>query len=159
MKQRELSIWLRGVVALIAAAVLFLAAVFAPALGAEAVRQSPSMAGYYWPCLIFLWCTALPVFAALAIAWRIFAEIGRDNSFCEKNARRLRTISLLALVDTLLYIAGVVALGVLRVLHPGVFTGLMCIVFMGLAMTVGTAALSHLAKKAADLKVENDLVI
>ena len=159
MKQKELSVWLRAIVVLIGAAVLFLALVFVPDLGQEAARQNHSYAYLYWPYLIFIWCTTLPVFAALVIAWRIFGEIGRDNSFCLKNARRLRAISILALADTLLYILWAVALGFIHLLHPSVLIGSVCIVFMGLAMTVGTAALSHLTKKAADLKAENDLTI
>lgn len=159
MKQKELSVWLRCIIVLIGAAVLFLAIVFVPDLGEEAVRVNPNLAWLYLPCLLYIWFTALPVFAALVIAWLIFAEIGRDNSFCLANARRLRTISFLALTDTLLYILWTIALGVLHALHPGVLVGVICIVFMGLGFTVGTAALSHLTKKAADLKADSDLTI
>ncbi len=159
MKQKELSVWLRVVVVLIGVAVLFLAAVFLPALGREAADMNPEYAFLFWPCLLFLWATMLPVLASLALAWLIFAEIGRDNSFCMANARRLRAISILALVDTLLYIVWMVGLGLLGVLHPSVLIGSVCIVFMGVGFTVGAAALSHLAQKAAALKDENDLVI
>ena len=159
MRQRELSIWLRCVVVLIGAAVLFLAAVFLPMVGQEAARGNPDYAHLYWPCLIFLWVTALPVLAALVLAWLIFASIGRDNSFCMANAKRLRAISFLALADTVLYILWTVALGFVDLLHPSIFIASVCIVFMGLAMTVGTAALSHLTQKAAEMQAENDLVI
>ena len=52
-----------------------------------------------------------------------------------------------------------VALGFVDLLHPSIFIASVCIVFMGLAMTVGTAALSHLTQKAAEMQAENDLVI
>ena len=159
MKQKELSVWLRAIVVLIGAAVLFLALVFVPDLGREAARQNVNFTWLYWPCLSYIWLTTVPVFLSLAIAWRIFAEIGRDNSFCQANARRLRTISFLALTDTVLYMIWAIVLGVLGALHPGVLTGVCCIVFMGLGFTVGTAALSHLTKKAADLKADSDLTI
>ena len=159
MKQKELSVWLRVTVVLIGAAVLFLGSVFLPRLGYEAAEMNPDTASLFWPCLLFLWATLLPVLAALVLAWLIFAEIGRDNSFCMANARRLRAISILALIDTLLYVVWIVMLGLLRVLHPGVLIGSVCIVFMGVGFTVGAAALSHLAQKAAALKDENDLVI
>ncbi len=159
MKQKELSVWLRVVVVLIGAAVLFLGAVFLPALGRDAAEMNPEVEYLFWPCLLFLWATLLPVLASLVLAWLIFAEIGRDNSFCMENARRLRAISILALIDTLLYIVWIVALGMLNVLHPSVLIGSVCIVFMGVGFTVGAAALSHLAQKAASLKDENDLVI
>ena len=159
MKQRELSVWLRVVVVLIGVAVVFLGAVFLPMLGREAAEMNAELAWLFWPCLLYLEATILPVLAALVLAWLIFAEIGRDNSFCMANARRLRAISILALVDTLLYILLPIALGLLGILHPGVLIGCVCIVFMGVGFTVGAAALSHLAQKAAALKDENDLVI
>ena len=159
MKQKELSVWLRVVVVLIGLAVLFLGVVFLPALGRDTVDMNPELSHLFWPCLLFLWATLLPVLAALVLAWLIFAEIGRDNSFCMENARRLRAISILALIDTMLYIVWIVALGMLNVLHPSVLIGSVCIVFMGVGFTVGAAALSHLAQKAAALKDENDLVI
>jgi len=159
MKQKELSVWLRVVVVLIGVAVLFLALVFVPDLGEEAARQNVNLSWLFWPCLSFIWLTTLPVFASLVIAWLIFAEIGRDNSFCHANANRLRAISFLALTDTVLYMLWAIALGALGALHPGVLTGVCCIVFMGLGFTVGTAALSHLTKKAADLKADSDLTI
>jgi hypothetical protein len=159
MKQKELSVWLRVVVVLIGVAVVFLGAVFLPMLGGEAAGMNPELSWLFWPCLLYLWATILPVLAALVLAWLIFAEIGRDNSFCMANARRLRAISILALVDTLLYIVWMVGLGLLGVLHPSVLIGSVCIVFMGVGFTVGAAALSHLAQKAAALKDENDLVI
>ena len=37
--------------------------------------------------LIFLSCTAIPVYIALHFAWKIFANIGDDHSFCEVNAK------------------------------------------------------------------------
>ena len=159
MKQKELSVWLRVVVVLIGVAVVFLGAVFLPMLGREAAEMNEELSYLFWPCLLYLEATILPVLAALALAWLIFAEIGRDNSFCMANARRLRAISILALVDTLLYILWIIALGLLGALHPGVLIGSVCIVFMGVGFTVGAAALSHLARKAAALKDENDLVI
>ena len=49
----------------------------------------------------------------MALVWKMATEIGRDNSFCMKNALRLRTCSLLAAADTLYYIIGGVVLLVL----------------------------------------------
>jgi hypothetical protein len=99
------------------------------------------------------------VIASLVLAWRIFAEIGRDNSFCEKNALRLRGISRLALLDTVLYILFAVVQACLGQLHPEFIPMYLAVIFVGAAMTITTAALSHLTRKAADLKSENDLTI
>lgn len=141
MTQRELSIWLRVIVALTAICCLYLAVtawLLAPVEDA-----------------IFLTFSAVPVFASLFLAWKIFADIGRDKSFTEKNAMRLRLISRLALLDTFAYVVRAVVLGILGIND---FSSLI-IIFLGIAMTVITAALSHLTRKAAALKSENDLTI
>ena len=159
MKQKELSVWLRIIVVFLGLVVLFLATVIVPDVANEAVLQNPNLERCFLPGLIFVWFTALPVLAALVLAWLIFASIGRDNSFCTANALRLRAISILAFADTALYIAAAFVLGFMDLLHPAFFTLLICVVFMGLALAVGAAALSHLTKKAADMKSENDLTI
>ena len=125
----------------------------------EAAADIPELAYLAWPCLGLFWVGLAIVAAALAFAWRIFAEIGRDNSFCAENARRLRIISGLALTDTLLCAAGIVALFLLRALHPGVFLLLLLITAVGAGITVAAAALSHLTLKAAVLQDENDLTV
>ena len=159
MRQKELSVWLRVIVVLIGAAVIFLAVVFVPDAGRTLAARDPEFGHLYRPCLICIWITVLPVLAALCAAWLIFAEIGRDNSFCLKNAARLRLICFLAVADTVLYIAGGVTLALLGALDPGFFIILVCVVFMGFSLSVAAAALSHLTRKAAMLKAENDLTI
>jgi len=159
MQQKELSVWLRAVVILIFLCCLFLAFIVIPEQSDEYLMRHPDYAPLFLPGLIFFWVTLLPVFASLLLAWRIFAEIGRDNSFCEKNALRLRGISRLALLDTVLYILFAVVQACLGQLHPEFIPMYLAVIFVGAAMTITTAALSHLTRKAADLKSENDLTI
>ena len=159
MKQKDMSVWLHVIVILVGAVVLFLAIAVVPGFGKEVVRKNPMMEPYYLPCLVFCWVSVLPVFAALALSWQIFSELGRDNSFCIANARRLRAISFLALADTVLYVIATAVLSSLAVLRLASFAALTCVVFLGLAITVITAALSYLTRKAADMKTENDLTI
>lgn len=159
MKQSELSKWLRLIVVAAAACCVVLGAVLIPMLGRAEIKAMPELAWLFWPCLIFFWITELVVLAALWQAWRIFTEIGRDNSFCAENARRLRTISRLALTDCGLYTVCAVVLALLGALHDWsvfVFAG---IVVFGLAVAAAAAALSHLTFKAAAMKDENDLTI
>jgi len=159
MKQKELSIWLRAIVAVIGLTVILLALVYVPNAGKTLVRAAPGTDWLYKPCLVYVWITVMPVMAALYLAWRIFSEIGEDNSFCAANARRLKYICYMAVLDTLLYIIAAFILAAIDQLHIGIFVIIMCVVFMGVAMSVAAAALSHLTRKAADLKSENDLTI
>ncbi len=150
MKQKELSLLLRAVVAL-AAVVAAISFVVLLLVALQAAKNQN------WQTLPLLGVLILfiPLFLAMHDLWRIFAEIGRDNSFCAENARRLRRISFYALFDTVLLLAGVVsALLLKRNPYALIFAAL-----MGLAATVACAALSHLTYKAARLKDENDLTI
>jgi len=159
LKQKELSTWLKAIVVLGTACVILLAGVIAPEYGREFAAGNPELAYMFWPCLVFIWISAVPVCAALVLVWQIAVEIGRDNSFCHRNAERLRMIGILALSDTLLYIVGGTYLAMTNMLHISVFLLIVGIVSIGAALTVAAAALSHLTRKAADLKSENDLTI
>ena len=163
MSQKELSVLLKAVVAVLA---VFLAAVlvfFVPLLSAtvaqfyegQPVRRA--IFGYGIPGIVA--ASSVPGFVALGLAWRIFTEIGRNNSFCAENARRLRTISRLALGDTCLYVVLAVAVLALGPKHPSVPLIFVAVTLFGAAVTVCCAALSHLTQKAADLKSDNDLTI
>ncbi len=150
MKQKELSILLRAVVALAAVA----AVVFFAVLVFVTLQSVQHQNWQQWPLLAVL-ILFIPLFLSMYDLWRIFTEIGRDNSFCLENALRLRRISFYALFDTVLLLAGVVAALVLQFNpYARIFLAL-----MGRAATVACAALSHLTRKAALLKDENDLTI
>ncbi len=159
MKQKELSVCLRCVEVLVALTVAFLAFLFVPELGREMALQNPNYDFMFWPCLLYIWATVVPVAVALVIAWRIFQEIGRDNSFCAGNARRLKIICYLAILDTGLYVLALVLLAAMNLLHPAVMVAIICVVFFGLTIAAVAAALSHLTQKAADVQSENDLTI
>lgn len=101
--------------------------------------------------------SAIPIAIALVLFWRICTEIGRDNSFCHKNARWLSGIGFCAMLDTGYCAVGTVTIELLAgspiwLLGMGV-----CVV--GLAIAMAAFLLSHLVLKAADMKAENDLTI
>lgn len=159
MKQKELSRWLRSVVIVGWCACGLLSFVVAPYMAYDAVLLAPDMAPLRWPCLGLFWAAMVIVAVALWHGWKIFSEIGKDNSFCAENARRLRVISRLALTDTLLCFAAIVLLLCFNGLHPGVFLLLLLIAAVGAGITTAAAALSHLTMKAAAMQDENDLTI
>lgn len=159
LKQKEFSVWIRAIIILGAICVVFLGVIVAPDIGTDLGFQNPGLSTFYWPCLVFIWITAIPVFIFLCLVWQIASEIGEDNSFCNANARRLRGCSILAIIDTILYMCGGIALYILHVLHPGIFVLILGLAAIGLAITVCCAALSHLTHKAADMQSENNMTI
>ena len=92
MDQKKLSRWLKAVCIMVGICGLFVYGLIIPFYGASIAAANPEFQYAYWPWLIFLWGTAIPCYAALVTAWQVFARIGRDESFCEKNAKGLKTI-------------------------------------------------------------------
>lgn len=159
MDQNRLSGWLKAVVigAGICGTVIYF--LFFPYFGRDIVKANPEFLLWYWPWLIFLWSTSIPCYAALVFAWQIAGDIGSNNSFCIKNALRLKAIAQLAAFDSALALIGNFAFMFLNMNHPGVFLLAMFIIFAGIIITVIFAALSHLVFKAAKLREESDLTI
>ncbi|MDD4760668.1 MAG: DUF2975 domain-containing protein [Bacteroidaceae bacterium] len=159
MERKELTKWLKIVIVFAALTGVLLCFIIAPFLGSETVFIYPELGYMYWPCLIFVWVTAVPFYVALYKGWLICEEISNDNSFCQENAQRLKEISKLALFECILYLAAMIILLVLNLLHPSILLMTLFVIFVGISIAVVCAALSHLVEKASELKEENDLTI
>lgn len=159
MKRKELTKWLKIVIAFAALIGVFLCFIVAPFLGREAVFMYPELSYMFWPSLIFIWATAVPFYAALYKGWLICEEISNDNSFCRENGQRLKEISKLALFECILYLVAMVVLLILNLLHPSILLMALFVIFVGVSIAVVAAALSHLVEKASELEEENDLTI
>ena len=153
-----------GLVRTLKGTIIFLAAMVAicyielfPSRIEEMGRQNAHAAWLVTPGIVAVSISAIPIAIALVLFWKICTEIGRDNSFCHKNAGRLTGIGFCALVDTGYCAVGTVTLEIL-VGSPVWVLGLM-VCTVGLAIALAAFLLSHLVLKAADLKAENDLTI
>ncbi len=113
----------------------------------------------YVPALIFMWISTIPVFISFYKFWIVFTEIGRDNSFCEKNARALHDVGIFAILDAILYLIALIAMIILNIFSAVILIITLFVIFVALVMAVLCIALSHLVEKAAALKSENDLTI
>ena len=152
-----------GLVRTLKGAILFMAAMAAVCyleIFPTRIREAGEMYSMDWivgPGIAAVSISAIPIAIALVLFWRICTEIGRDNSFCHKNARWLSGIGFCAMLDTGYCAVGTVTLEIL-VGSPVWLLGLgVCTV--GLAIALAAFLLSHLVLKAADLKAENDLTI
>ncbi len=159
MNRKDLSLFLRVLIVLAAFIGVVFLTVFLPLYGNDVRKVLSEVAYMYWPTLIFIWISAIPVYAALWMGWKVCGEIRRDNSFCEENAARLRAISVFAVADVCFYVAGGIALLMMNLLHPGILLLGGAIVFIGIALAVVFAVLSYLTEKASLLKKENDLTV
>lgn len=159
MSQISLSRWLKFIIILVAVCTLVIYFGVFPMLGLNISALNPEFSYCYWPWLIFLWSTGIPLYAAFGFCWAVAVNIGRGNSFCMQNARHLRSIAVLAAIDSMWFLAGNIALFLLNMSHPSVL--LLCIipVAFGIAVSVAAAVLSHLIQKAASIQEQNDLTI
>ena len=130
-----------------------------PDFGRIIAEQNPEFAYCFWPWIIFIWVTGLPIAAAMVFAWRISASIGRDRSFSQDNARYFKYIAYLAIGDGVYYFLGNVVFAALSMSHPGFLLAGIVITFGCLAVAEVCMVLSHLVKKAADLEEESELTI
>lgn len=146
--------------ALAAALIGLLAAfVFLPMLASALLEEFPAYQKWYWPCLIYGWAVLAPGFVGLWEFWKICVEIGRDNSFSQKNARSLFRICLLALTMAALLAVGVAALCLLGMGLPALLIAMLGFAAACALVALLANALAQLVRRAAAIKSENDLTI
>lgn len=159
MNQKSLSNWLKGAVICLAVLGLVVAGMVIPGFGMSIAAANPEYAHCFWPWMTLVILAAIPCYAALVLAWRIAADIGRNRSFSEDNAKRMRHISNLAFGDVLLLFCGNALLLFLNMSHPGVFLLMLLPDLLGVAIAICAACLSHLIYKSANLQQDADLTI
>ncbi len=159
MEQKTLSTWITFALLVVAFVGSFIFFIILPMYGISLRTLYPEFSNRFWPWLIFLWLFTVPCYAAIVIGLKISRRIGLDQSFSMENAKSLKTISYLAAGDTVFFILGNGSLLFMNMSHPGVALASLIISFIGFAVTIAAAALSHLVKKAAIMKEENDFTI
>lgn len=159
MKQKHLANWLKVMIVGVGICAILVYALIIPECGRAMVEQYPEFRNRFYPWVIFLWSTGILFFAALVCCYRIAKNIGLDQSFSMKNAELLKWISWMAVADAGYFFAGNFALLALNLSHPSVMLGSFLVDFVGVAIAVTAAALSHLIYRAAEMKEENDFTI
>lgn len=159
MSQKSLSRWLKAIIGGMAICGALIYLYIIPILGRDLVDARPEYTSWYFPWLAVVLVSAIPYYWGLYFGWKVSTEIGKDNSFSMENAEYLKNISILAALDSLYFFAANVVFMVINMNHPGVFLISLIVVFIGVAVTVAAAALSHLVRKAAEIQQENELTI
>ncbi len=159
MEQLTLSKWLKGIIIGIGICGLVILLLVIPSYGQDLAVQNPEYTYCYWPWMIFLGVAGIPCYVVLVFAWKVASNIGKDRSFSMENARLFQWISYVAAIDSVYFFVGNIVLLLLNMSHPGVTLLSFIIVFVGVAVTVASAALSHLVKKAAALQEQSDWTI
>lgn len=159
MEQKSLAKWLKLVIAGMGVCGLLFYGYIIPQIGRDIASYFVEFSDCYWPWLVCLWITAVPCYGAMVFGWQIASDIGADQSFTEKNAWRLKAISVLAIIDCCYFFAANIVFLLLDMNHPGMFLLSFFVIFVGVAVAVAAAVLSHLVKKAAKLQEQSDYTI
>lgn len=159
LEKKDTGKWLKVIIMMAGLISLVLAGVLAPLLGKELLMTNPELKSLFWPSLIFIWITAIPLFISLYLFYLISGEIIKDNPFCLKNVTRLTVVSRLALFEAGLYLFALVVLIIIGVFHISLLLIIIIVMFIALAMAVITAILAHLVDKARRIEIENELTI
>lgn len=159
MEQKHLSNWLKLILVGVGICGVIVYAMAVPMYGLSLRSVYPEFSNRFWPWLLFIWVSGIPCFMVLYYSWKISTNIGNDRSFTDQNASLLKTISVLAALDAAFFFVGNIVLLFLNMSHPGVVIASLVIVFVGVAVAVASAALSHLVKKAAVLQEQSDWTI
>lgn len=159
MKQESLAKWLKGVILAVVVCALILCLYVLPVWGKLIIEEELRVTGGYLCWCILLWLSALPVFGILLLGWKVATEIGRDNSFSETNAISLKYVSVLSLVASLVFFTGNILFLILGINRLGILFLSCLLVFVGLAVSVAAALISHLIYRAATMQEENQLTI
>ena len=162
MSQKSLARWIKGILLGFAAfGLIFCLCVIyfgvIPLFGRDIFFEDK---GYmFTPWMIFLLITATPCYIFLVMGWKIAVNIENDRSFSVENATYLKKMAYLALGDTIFFAVGNIVFLFLNLSHPAMLLGSLVIDFLGVSVSVGCAALSHLVQKATEIQTENELTI
>lgn len=159
MSQKSLSKWMKIILFIFGLCGIAIFGLITPVIGIDLKNEYPEFAFAFIPWLVFIIVMAVPCYAVLVLGWKIASSIGSDNSFSIANAKRLKYISVLALVTSIYYFAGNVIFILLNMNHPGILLASLFITFVGIAISAASAILSYLVRKAAKLQEQSDLTI
>ena len=162
MTQKNLARWIKGILLGFAVfGIIFCVCVIyfgiIPLFGRDIYYADKAY--MFTPWMVFLLITAAPCYVFLIFGWRIAQNIENDKSFSAENSQYLKKMAYLALGDSIFFFIGNVVLLLLNLSHPGMLLGSLVIDFLGVSVSVGCAALSHLVRKAYEIQAENELTI
>lgn len=158
MEQRKLALWLKLVIGGCALCGILLFVYALPVWLMTLTENYPRFHNWWWTAL--LWVLAVPCYVVLGMGLAIANDVDRGRSFTARNARRLQRIATLAVADAAVLFLGNVALCLIDRQTPFVLplaSGVVC--FVGVAIAVAAACVSHLVLKASRIQEENELTI
>lgn len=98
--------------------------------GVAIAKNNPEFSVFYWPCVIWIWCYALPRSIADIGFLRILSVVGKGKPIGVKNTKMLSNIATVALLVTAVCLVYGFVLAKLGAAQPGIF---LFTLYMGVA--------------------------
>lgn len=161
MNKKLISFLLKLVAIFIGAVFVFAGAYIVPAHMRFLQRFVPAVGPLFVGIVAYINLAFAPVYLCLALAWRVFTTVGKDEAFCAGNVGRFKTAALLALVDVALVVAFAVfiALRLPVLMDTLLLISTLCLVFVGFSAAIVCFAAATLLSQAVELKQELDLTV
>lgn len=139
--------------------IIFALCIWLPGLAKDAAEMNPEYAYLRFPVLVGSYIPAIPFYFALYQALKLLSYIDNENAFSELAVISLRHIKSCAIIISILYIIGLFLLVLQNALHPGIAIIGLAIIFASFVVSVFSALLQELLRRALELKSENDLTV
>jgi hypothetical protein len=162
--KRRLTIITRGIVFLMAIAVLAVCGILLPELAREEAVANPN-AGPAYPFLIAGWILALPIFAGLYQALKLIGFIEGDKAFSNRSIATIKNIKTCAIAFSVMIVIGAITVILItrgadprEDVTPVVSLGFI-FTFVSIVVATFAAVLQRLLHDALQIKSENDLTV
>lgn len=159
MSQTEISNWLKTIVVVLAVTGALIFCLLVPLLASNLITAYRSHLPVIIPTLVCVYVVAFLCYSILFYFWKVSREIGHDNTFSLENSNAFSKISKICLGMIAPCMASLLLLGIPGILHPAILVFYLIVIIIAAVLAVLAAAMSHLIRKAYDLKQENDLTI
>lgn len=157
MKQKDIAKWMKGICILLA----IMGGVFFGWIVPKLVGAIRSLDIHllYWPILIYIWGIGIACYVILYYFWRVCNEVQKDNSFSKENAKAFVTISHITLGMAIYLFFGLIFTVCVGQNYSVMLVMLICAILISIIISILAACLSHLIRKAYEMREENELTI
>lgn len=159
VKLSKATVWLKGVLALSALVLGWATFVGVPAFMQHVTDVRPDLAGWDYVMRGYGLLMALPVWAVMALLWRVLDTIPRNEPFCAENVKRFRLVARLAVADLALALALALFLVISGVLPPFLVLCLTGALYLGVVAAIVFHVLAGLLQNAVALRQDSELTI
>lgn len=151
--------FLKAILILFGVGLALFAVFLLPVFAEHAAKHYTELAYLKLPIMIFVYCSAVPFYAALHQGVRICDSILKTDPFSRENQRAFSRAGGCALLVSVMYAAGTVVMALLQVQRPIIYVVGILIACCALIFALLCAVLNQLLARAIELREENELTV